>query len=1189
MDWKAALPMRYNPIPKTDEDLADYRGSIVHLTPATTYEIELTLAGTGISTNLMATTWSEQFPLGEVVRVGNRDTPLEIKESGTPKAWRVYDGRGATIDVRHQHDACITINASNVMLRGFTLRGAGATNLVPRRTIGAIRIDGGQNIVIEDCDITDWGRLNPETGFGFDYDAAIYSRSATMKRLVVQRCRLHHPTFDGSTWYEPKYPTHTQGPQCITLFNTAGNHVIRYNECFSDLEHMYNDGIGGGSNGSFQGSPGPDSDIYGNLISHCWDDGLEVEGGSRNVRIWDNYITQCMMMIGNAPASIGPLYIWRNVVSHSQSQPNAGGGNFLKMGYANSEDWMTGHQYVFHNTLFGSDEWLPTGALGGSRIVKHTTSRNNILHVRAPRDWSASDNQRNAGNDFDYDLFNGRVPASQEGHGVRGVPVYISGAGFDPSTKVGRFQLAPDSPGASAGQLIPNFSEGYTGDAPDIGAHQRGAPPIQYGTNAGLKKGPLESAEMAANLLGDLPPHPRLLLNLTNLPGIKERAAGAFNAYYQNLRNQADEWLDREVKLPDRGGQWFHWYSCPQHGARLRTESPTRHVCPIDQEVLTGYPYDDVVLSSEHNRLAGAIRTLGLVYQVGGDTRHARKAKEILLAYAEAYQSYPLHDIRGQAKVGGGKVGPQTLDESTWLITVVEGADCIWDTLTPGEQEKVKEGLLIPATDVIRQHKMGIHNIQCWKNSAVGLTGLLLGDMRLVEEALHGPAGYYQQMAKGVSADGPWFEGAWGYHFYTLSAVLHLTEGAYHSGINLYAPELRRMFDAPLAMAMPDLSLPAFNDSQSVDLSGQAGHYQTALARSQDPRYRVITSGSRRGSESAWLHGYAEHGPVPAFATVSRNFTVSGNAILAAGAGSTATWLCMKYGPHGGGHGHPDKLNFVLYGLGQVIAPDPGTANYGVPIQSGWYRTTLAHNTLSVDEKSQQPAEGRCHAFITTNGFSAVMAEAGQIHDGVKFYRTISLIGSELIVVLDQIQSESAHLYDLAYHNRGQLALAEGTPFQPADKPGYSYLRDMRAANSSGPVHLRFDLDDRKRIWWALAGGEPTTILTGTGVGKHTEDRVPLVIARREAMTTAYLWCLNLGSEGGQMDIQSVEVTLPDGSLANPGRVAAVRIKTGSEFRFILANPDSESVTVRNQKVEGKIALLTQGDDGFLRRALTTP
>jgi hypothetical protein len=482
--WKEALSMRYNPIPKTDEDLADYRGSIVHLTPATTYEIQLTLAGTTTTANLTATTWREDFPVGETERVGDRDTPLKITESGTPQAYRVYDGRGATIDVRHQHDTCLTIDASYVIVRGFTLKGAGAADNTSRKAIGALQIAGGHDIVIEDCDISDWGHLNPKTGFGFDYDSAILSHSAGLQRLIVQRCKLHHPRWDGSTWYEPTYPTHTMGPQCISLFNTAGNQVIRYNECWSDLEHMYNDIIGGGSNGSFRGSPGPDSDIYGNLISDCWDDGLEVEGGSRNVRVWDNYITQCMNMIGNAPASIGPLYIWRNVVTHSQSRPDAGGLYFLKMGYAGSEDWMTGHMYIFHNTLFRSDEWLPTGGLGGNRIVKHTVSRNNILHVRTPQGYSASENKQNIDNDFDYDLYNGRIPPGQEAHGIRGEPVYAAGAGFDPATKTGRFQLAPDSPGAGAGQVIPNFSDGYTGPAPDIGAHQRGTPPIQYGVQA---------------------------------------------------------------------------------------------------------------------------------------------------------------------------------------------------------------------------------------------------------------------------------------------------------------------------------------------------------------------------------------------------------------------------------------------------------------------------------------------------------------------------------------------------------------------------------------------------------------------------------------------------------------------------------------------------------------------------------
>ena len=484
-DWSEGLPMRYNPIPGTERDLADYRGSIVHLVPATTYEVQLTLADTSTTVQIEATTWSEDFPAGETVRVSDGDTPLAITESGTADAWRVYDGRDATIDVRHQHDWCITIDASYVIVRGLTLRGAGIADGGGRSPVGAIRIEGGHDIVIEDCDVSDWGRLNPERGFGFNMDSAILSRSDTVERLVIQRCKLHHPTWDGSTWYEPTYPTHTRGPQCISLFNTAGNHVIRYNECYSDLEHMFNDTIGGGSNGSFRGSPGPDSDIYGNVVSHCWDDGLEVEGGNRNTRVWDNYITQSMMMIGNAATSIGPLYIWRNVCARSQWQPDSSGGYFLKMGFAGGEQWMTGHQYVFHNTLFRADQYLPTGGLGGNRIVKHTASRNNILQVRSPDNRCASEAKQNIDNDFDYDLYNGRVPQGQESHGIQGEPIYAADAGFDPATGLGQFQLAPASPGAGAGQPIPNFSEGYNGAAPDVGAHQRGTPPMRFGIGAG--------------------------------------------------------------------------------------------------------------------------------------------------------------------------------------------------------------------------------------------------------------------------------------------------------------------------------------------------------------------------------------------------------------------------------------------------------------------------------------------------------------------------------------------------------------------------------------------------------------------------------------------------------------------------------------------------------------------------------
>ena len=47
------------------------------------------------------------------------------------------------------------------------------------------------------------------------------------------------------------------------------------------------------------------------------------------------------------------------------------------------------------------------------------------------------------------------------------------------------------NPVIDAGVVIPNFSDGYTGDAPDLGAFERGNPPLLFGRKAG---GPSESA-----------------------------------------------------------------------------------------------------------------------------------------------------------------------------------------------------------------------------------------------------------------------------------------------------------------------------------------------------------------------------------------------------------------------------------------------------------------------------------------------------------------------------------------------------------------------------------------------------------------------------------------------------------------------------------------------------------------------
>ncbi len=482
--WNEGLAVKYNPVDNTTEDIAPYRGSIVNLTPNTTYEIKLTLEGTSASDTITAKTWTEDFPIAETITVNDRNTMLNIYDSGTKDGYILLDGTNATIDVEKNYDQCIYVRGSYVIIRGFTLKNAKKHGIV---------LQTCHDVIIENCDISGWGEQNEE-GFGVDMQGGIYSESTSIKRIIVQRCRIHHPSYDANSWAEYNDGGyHPSGPQGIIFFNSGGNNVIRYNEIYSDSEHMYNDVIGGGTNSSYYGFPGPDSDIYSNYIANCWDDGIESEGGNRNVRIWGNYIEEVFLPIGNAPTSIGPLYIWKNTSGRCYSPPGSIYGvhaPFIKMGAASAGvGWMTGYMYIFNNTIL-QPNGEGAGGIGVSddvnRYIKHCQTCNNILDVGNIAVNSISIRDENEDNNYDYDLYNGGYPDENGGHSLEGTPIYIKDAYFDFDEMKADFSLNSLSLGYDAGEIIPNFTDGYEGAAPDFGAFEAGKPPMEYGVNAYL-------------------------------------------------------------------------------------------------------------------------------------------------------------------------------------------------------------------------------------------------------------------------------------------------------------------------------------------------------------------------------------------------------------------------------------------------------------------------------------------------------------------------------------------------------------------------------------------------------------------------------------------------------------------------------------------------------------------------------
>lgn len=667
---------------------------------------------------------------------------------------------------------------------------------------------------------------------------------------------------------------------------------------------------------------------------------------------------------------------------------------------------------------------------------------------------------------------------------------------------------------------------------------------------------------------------PRLLLNPEDFTRIDRLAAA--HAWAADARDTvvvaADGFpkshLDRfgleQLELPPDGGQWSLWYVCPVHGVKLEYHPPATHRCPVDRQTYTGWPYDQVIFERRHVELANAARDTALAWRLTGQRSYAETAAGILVRYADRYGGYPLKDKDNRADTrGAARVTAQTLDESIWLIAMAWAYDLLagTDVLDSAQREHIENDLLRAAVAVIQRNDAGIGNWQSWHNAGIGAVGFALQDPKLIEQVIDGKSGFRFQMKNALLGEGFWHEGSWAYHFYALDALLQLAEMAARSGVDLYTNSgLAAMFSTPLRLAFPDGGLPAFNDSRPVNPSAYARLYEIAYARYRDPRFAAVAAKQKR-RRNALLWGAPELPATGLSPRRSEIFTDSGYAVLRAPAGDHT--VIMKFGPHGGGHGHYDKLGLISFALGGVLGLDPGTQSYAAPTHHTWDKVSVAHNTVVVDERSQTKATGKLLWYSFGGGFSAVSAAAGPAYPTASLERTL-LVTAEYALDSFYVRATDgvARQFDWVYHNQGttktELPLAPYDRF-PATN-GYQHLTDNSAAETDQDWQIRFegttDSTARGLRVWMLA--EPgTTVVTGNGLGSDLLTPVPYVMARRNAVETRF-------------------VSLLEPSGDRP-RISA--------FRRLAA----DSYQVTGQDFEDRFTLTGKGVTGYRRSQPTPP
>lgn len=514
--WQEALPLfRTDPKSVSDENRVPdgwlFAGSIVDLVPDTGYEVALALTdpdgGSAERTLTMRTAAEPREPAGmrirHVVPAGSADRGPGTGAAGDPfRGLRAAQAAAVPGDLFLLHagvyaEGTWVIDHHGAPGRPIIYRGAGdgetildgggGERLVSANGVRHVWLEGltlrrasflfvghsGSNFVIRRCRLEVVGTGITAINGGYDES----------RGFVITDNVLQGPT---------RWPR-SQGIEDINgVLITGAGHVVAYNR-MSNL----GDGVHGTEHGRLSAS-----DIYNNDIEASTDDGIEGDDSDTNVRIFRNRITNALSGISAQPAHGGPLYIFRNAIY-----------NVLYSPFKLHND--TSGVLIFHNTSVRSG--IPWHIEPGGETVNDVVTRNNLfIGTSGPALRSTGDMVRC---DFDRDGYGGAgepgslltifnvfaewngqaygTPASARRAGVlyrRYGAVLVDARGNfasgleapgNPSTRFPSartdLRLAPGSRAVDAGIVLPNFNDGFTDKAPDLGCCELGQPLPHYG------------------------------------------------------------------------------------------------------------------------------------------------------------------------------------------------------------------------------------------------------------------------------------------------------------------------------------------------------------------------------------------------------------------------------------------------------------------------------------------------------------------------------------------------------------------------------------------------------------------------------------------------------------------------------------------------------------------------------------
>lgn len=559
----------------------------------------------------------------------------------------------------------------------------------------------------------------------------------------------------------------------------------------------------------------------------------------------------------------------------------------------------------------------------------------------------------------------------------------------------------------------------------------------------------------------------------------------------------------------------------------------------------------------QHKRNYRALHGAGMLFRITGDRRYADFARRMLLEYADLYPRLGEHPAASNQVPG--RLFWQSLNDSVWLVYSIQGYDAVRGTLNAADRARADDLFRRAArflSDETPQSFNRIHNHATWANAGVGMTGYVLRDQDLVEKALRGldksgQAGFLRQLDLLFSPDGYYAEGPY-YQRYALQPFVLFAQAVetnepqrrifeYRDGIILKAVR------AAVQMTYQDHFFPINDALPEKSLQTEELYNGVAIAYAQTRDPSLLSVAQRQGRTILSPQGLVlardlaagRAQPFPFRSMLFRDGpdgTQGALAVLRSGGGENDQVLVAKNTSHGMGHGHFDRLNWLLYDNGNAIVTDYGAARFlnieakqggrYLPENESWAKQTVAHNTLVVNETSHfrgrlREAEEQAprQLFFRGEGDTQVStAEIAGAYPNVRLRRTLVQLkvdgfSSPLVLDLLRADGERAAQYDLPLHYSGHI-METGFERQPhtAQRPvlgtanGYQHIWvDATATPTADNAFLTWMNDGRFYTYRTVPAAGSQLILAESGANDPNFNlrRQPILIHRMNGAADA--------------------------------------------------------------------------------------